>query len=110
MFIGLTGGMGCGKSTARAIFAEMAWLTLDADAICHSLYDERDGRLLKLLTKRWGEKVAKSDGIGLNRGKVSDIIFNSPEERDWLNAAIHPDKRTAERFDEIESKLSRIKI
>ena len=90
MFIGLTGGMGCGKSTASAIFAKMAWQVLDADDICHSLYEERDGQLLKLLIKRWGEVVINPNGIGIDREKVSNIIFNSSEERKWLNATIHP--------------------
>lgn len=90
MFIGLTGGMGCGKSTACDIFTAMGWQILDADEICHSLYDEREGKLLKLLLKRWGEEIADADGNELDRGKVSDIIFNSSEERNWLNATIHP--------------------
>lgn len=90
MFIGLTGGMGCGKSAACALFAEMNWLILDADEICHSLYNEKEGALLDLLRERWGNGVIKTDGTGLDRGKVSDIIFNSLEERDWLNATIHP--------------------
>ena len=90
VFIGLTGGMGCGKSVACALFAEMDWLILNADEICHSLYNEKEGQLLDLLCERWGNDVIKPDGTGLDCGKVSDIIFNSLEERDWLNARIHP--------------------
>jgi dephospho-CoA kinase len=90
VFVGLTGGMGCGKSVARGVFARLDWMVLDADGICHSLYDSSEGEFGALLRERWGERALKNDGTGLDREKIASIVFNSPEERNWLISLVHP--------------------
>ena len=90
MFVGLTGGMGCGKSVVGEIFAEFGWLTLNADDICHSLYDFSNEEFTERLLDRWGYKVLGKDGSGFDRSAIAAIIFNSPEERKWLDSIIHP--------------------
>jgi len=90
VFVGLTGGIGCGKSVVNGIFAQFDWLVLDADDICHSIYDSADEEFLELLKRRWGTKIVTRDGAGLDRGKIADIVFNSEKELCWLNSVIHP--------------------
>jgi len=86
--IGLTGGIGCGKSTALKAFTSLSCTVLDADAVCHELYNEPDGPIIHAVTKRWGGKVIKSNSV--DRKKIANIVFNDSKEREWLNQLIHP--------------------
>jgi dephospho-CoA kinase len=86
--IGLTGGIGCGKSTALKVFASLNCTVLDADAVCHELYNEPGGPVIRAVTKKWGDKVIKSNSV--NRKKIAEIVFNDSKEREWLNRLIHP--------------------
>ncbi|MCK5844717.1 MAG: dephospho-CoA kinase [Victivallales bacterium] len=90
MFVGLTGGMGCGKSAVCDIFARLNWMVLDADKLCHSLYDSGEERFRELLMERWGNSILDGDGTNLDRRGIASIVFNSSEEREWLNSIIHP--------------------
>ena len=89
MIVGVTGGIGAGKSTVVNIFKEYGWHTIDADKICHSLYDQSDSDILKKLIRRWGKSILLEDGT-LNRQQVAEIIFNDEKEREWLDSIIHP--------------------
>ena len=62
MIIGLTGGVGCGKSTASNIFKSLGWNVFDADGFCLELYRSRDARLIDAMRTRWGDKVITADG------------------------------------------------
>ena len=86
--IGLTGGIGCGKSTALKIFTSLNCTVMDADAVCHELYSEPDGPVIRAITKKWGSQVLESNLI--NRKKIAEIVFNDKKEREWLNQLIHP--------------------
>jgi dephospho-CoA kinase len=86
--IGLTGGIGCGKSTALRAFASLNCTVLDADAICHELYNEPEGPVVRAIVKKWGNKVIKSNSA--NRKKIAEIVFNDNKELEWLNQLIHP--------------------
>jgi len=86
--IGLTGGIGCGKSTAAKIFRSLNCEILDADSICHELYNDPDGPVTKAIAERWGTKVFRSNLA--DRKKIADLVFNDKKELLWLNSILHP--------------------
>ncbi len=86
--IALTGGIGCGKSTASAFFQAMGIPCIDADKLCHELYNSGNPDLLRKITERWGNGVL-TDGR-LDRAALADIVFQSKSELDALNAMIKP--------------------
>lgn len=89
MFVGLTGGMGCGKTTVLECFSKLDWKTLDADLICRGIYEDAKNGVANILRDRWGSGILQSDGA-INRKKIADIVFSSENERLWLNSVMHP--------------------
>ncbi len=89
MFVGLTGSTGCGKTSALECFSSLGWKTLDADRICHELYEDRDSGVAEAARKRWGNKVFLPDGR-INRQAIADIVFKNSRELKWLNSLLHP--------------------
>lgn len=89
MLVGLTGGIGTGKSTALKYFAELGWKTLDADVICHKLYHDETCEAYREIVERWGEDILSGNGE-IDRAKVAGIVFNDSSEREWLNGVLHP--------------------
>ena len=85
--IGILGGIGSGKSTVAACFAELGCVVIDADAIAHEILDEAD--ISAKLIDRWGTEVLDSKGV-VKRDKVAEHVFDSEEELDFLNALVHP--------------------
>ncbi|MCP4178992.1 MAG: dephospho-CoA kinase [bacterium] len=86
--VALTGGIGCGKSTALNIFEELGCLIIDSDAICHRLYDDPDKLFVSKILTRWGSKILVNNKV--NRKKIAEIVFTDEEELQWLNSIIHP--------------------
>lgn len=101
-FVGLTGGLGAGKSTALGALAELGAATLSTDAVVHDLLttDELRG----LLVERFGEAVAP--GGAVDRGVVAARVFEHPEDREWLEAMLWPrvGERVAQWRSEVESR------
>ena len=89
MIAGLTGGIGCGKSTVSRLFAELGWLPLSADAICHEIYASRDDGLYSAIATRWGDKAFQANGLADNRA-IAKIVFSDIGELSWLNQQLHP--------------------
>jgi len=89
MIAGLTGGIGCGKSTVSKLFAELGWLTLSADALCHEIYASRETDLYSALATRWGSKIFLENGL-VNNKAIAEIVFNNTDELNWLNQQLHP--------------------
>jgi dephospho-CoA kinase len=85
-FVGLTGGLGAGKSTALAALARLGAVTLSTDAVVHELYAEDEVR--DLVVARWGQGVAP--GGVVDRSAVARHAFASPEERAWLEGLLWP--------------------
>ena len=85
-FVGLTGGIGAGKSEALAAFERAGATTLSTDRVAHDLLD--DGEVRSALIERWGDQVAP-DGT-VDRNKVGEIVFNDREELGWLESVTHP--------------------
>jgi dephospho-CoA kinase len=85
-FIGLTGAVAAGKSEALSALDRLGVATLSADAVVHDLLASE--RVVGMLVERWGAEVA-SDGE-IDRARVGRIVFERPEELDWLERALHP--------------------
>lgn len=86
-FVGLTGGMGAGKSTALKEIERLGAQVLSTDAVVHELY--RDVRVRDAVVERWGEEVAP--GGVVDRGSVAAKAFaGGEEERRWLEGLLWP--------------------
>jgi dephospho-CoA kinase len=85
-FVGLTGGIGAGKSEALAAFQRLGAATLSTDQVTHDLLDDEEVRAE--LIARWGDRVAP-DGT-VDRDEVGRIVFESPDELRWLESVLHP--------------------
>ena len=88
MRVGLTGGLGAGKSTASALLVEHGAVIIDADAIAREVV--RDGTPgFAAVVERFGPDIVGSDGE-LDRAKLAEIVFADDAARDDLNGIIHP--------------------
>lgn len=85
-FIGLTGGIGAGKSEALAAFGRLGAATISSDDIVHELLGTE--RVRERLVARWGEEVASDAAV--DRERVAAIVFERPEELEWLESELHP--------------------
>lgn len=85
-FVGLTGGMGAGKSTALEVLGRLGAATLSTDAVVHELYASPE--LRDLVVARWGEDVAPAGVV--DRAAIAARAFAAPEERAWLEGEIWP--------------------
>jgi dephospho-CoA kinase len=86
--IGLTGGIGCGKSTVLDIFKSFDCLTIDTDAICHNIYANNEN-FKKQLISRWGNNILNKNN-NILRKEIAKKVFNDKNELKWLNNLIHP--------------------
>ncbi len=85
-FVGLTGGLGAGKSTALELLAELGAATLSSDAVVHELLATDE--LRDLVIERLGPEVA-ADGA-LDRSRIAERVFADDEARAWLEATLWP--------------------
>ena len=85
-FLGLTGGIGAGKSEALAALERLGAAVLSTDAVVHSLYESPE--VMRLVVERWGEEVAP--GGVVDRAAVARAAFADPEERKWLEGLLWP--------------------
>ena len=88
ILVGLTGGIGAGKSTVSAQLAARGAVIIDADAITHEL--QRPGTpVFEAIVERFGRGVVAADGT-LDRPALATVVFNDPDELASLNAIVHP--------------------
>jgi dephospho-CoA kinase len=85
-FVGLTGGLGSGKSTALAALGRLGAATLSTDAVVHELYATAE--LRDAVVARWGDEVAP--GGTVDRSAVARHAFADDDERAWLEQLIWP--------------------
>ncbi len=86
--VGLTGGIGSGKSTVSALLAERGAVVIDADAITREV--QAPGQpVLAAMVERFGPGILTEDGR-LDRQAVADVVFADPEALADLNAIVHP--------------------
>lgn len=85
--IGLTGGIGSGKSTVAKVFELLSVPVYYADAASKRLY-HTDRELILNLKKHFGEDIYNAET--LNRTKLASIVFNDPDKLNLLNRLVHP--------------------
>jgi dephospho-CoA kinase len=86
LFIGLTGGIGSGKSEALAACRRAGAAVLSSDQIVHDLLATEEVK--ELLEARWGQAVLEDGKI--DRAAVAQIVFNKPNELRWLEQNLFP--------------------
>lgn len=99
-FVGLTGGIGAGKSTALEALRELGAETLSADAVVHELLGSSEIR--DVISRRLGAGVLASDG-SVDRAAVAAHVFESPDDRAWLEGVLWP--RVGARIAEWKAEL-----
>ena len=93
-FVGLTGGIGAGKSEALAALERLGAATISADKVVHDLYEDPEVRAA--VVERWGEEVAPEGRV--DRSRVARAAFATDADRNWLESLIWP--RVAQRIGE----------
>jgi dephospho-CoA kinase len=91
--IGLTGGIGCGKSTVADMFAARGASVIDTDLIAHALTGP-GGAAMPFLVEQFGPACATPDGA-LDRAAMRARVFANPQARTRLEAILHPRIRAA---------------
>lgn len=97
--LGLTGGIGSGKSAVSAMFEELGIQVVDADIVAREVVEPGSTGLEKI-TEHFGDEILSTDG-SLDRAKLRAIIFADESQKQWLNNLLHPLIR--------ESMLSQLK-
>ena len=88
MVIGLTGGIGCGKSTAAACFAELGFQVVDADRLARQVLESHV--CVSHLRERWGPACLDAQGVP-DRKWIGAKVFADPAERAFLESVTHPE-------------------
>lgn len=86
--VGLTGGIGSGKSTVSGMLAELGAAIIDADAISRSL-TAPGGLAIDAIRQQFGEDMVGADGA-MDRQAMRSRVFSDPQARQQLEAIIHP--------------------
>lgn len=106
MVIGLTGGVGTGKSTVSRILRERGYEVIDLDVISHKVI--RFPQVVEKIVENFGREVLEEDNSEnyvISREKLGKIIFRNKEKRLVLNSIMHPEILTAMRGKILEHKL-----
>lgn len=86
--IGLTGGIGSGKTTVSNLFAELGGMVIDADVVARQVV-EKGSPLLTKIVEHFGTQILTSEQ-SLDRKALRQIVFNNESEKAWLNDLLHP--------------------
>lgn len=86
--IGLTGGIGCGKSTITNLFSELGVPCVDADKIAHKLIFP-GSPTLELISRQFGREIL-TPANNLDRPRLRELIFTDPVKKQKLEAIMHP--------------------
>ncbi|MGL4667443.1 MAG: dephospho-CoA kinase [Saezia sp.] len=108
--IGLTGGIGSGKSTVAGIFKRLGFPVIDFDQIAKDLTKGQDGIALKQIHTAFGNAVFQADHT-LSRAQLRELIFRSEIDKKLLETILHPLIRSeAERQYQLHSRISPLVI
>lgn len=88
LIIGLTGGIGSGKSSVALLFAKKGITVIDTDQLARDVTEPGQVALNKIIEK-FGPSILNSDAT-LNRAKLRAIIFEDAQQRTWLEELLHP--------------------
>lgn len=86
--VGLTGGIGCGKSSTSQFFSDLGIDVIDTDVIARQL-TQPNGSAISLIQNTFGSSVITADGA-LDRNKMRDLVFANSESRHKLEQILHP--------------------
>jgi len=86
--VGLTGGIGSGKSTVGKLFRELGITVVDSDQVAREVVKPGSAALRKI-ARHFGEGILLDDDT-LNRAKLRQLIFQSEKEKTWLESLLHP--------------------
>lgn len=87
LIIGLTGNIGCGKSSLSKIFMDKGIDVVDADIVSRQIFEDKE--LLQIVFEKFGPSIKNNDG-SLNRKALGNIVFNDDEKLIELNNITHP--------------------
>ncbi|ATG57096.1 MULTISPECIES: dephospho-CoA kinase [Pseudoalteromonas] len=86
--LGLTGGIGCGKTAVSNMFEQLGITIVDADIIARQVVKPKsDG--LNAIVRKFGQSILLRDGT-LNRSALRERIFTNTADKEWLNNLLHP--------------------
>lgn len=88
LVVGLTGGIGSGKSTVTALFAKKGIAIIDTDQLSRDLTQPNQPALQEIVAQ-FGQQILQPDGA-LNRAELRKIIFADEKKRRWLEELLHP--------------------
>lgn len=88
MIVGLTGGIGSGKSAAADLFAAQGIELVDTDVLAREVV-ESGSPALAAIAERFGSEILDASGA-LDRARLRAIIFANPEQKVWLEGLLHP--------------------
>lgn len=88
MIVGLTGGIGSGKSSASRVFESLGIGCVDADVVARDVVT-KGTPALKAIAKRFGPAILTTEGL-LNRALLRERIFTSVSDKTWLESLLHP--------------------
>ena len=88
LLVGLTGGIGAGKSTVARLLAARGAIVIDADSIVREL-QQPGTDVFHAMVERFGDQIVRDDG-SLDRERLADIVFRDEDARSALNAIVHP--------------------
>ncbi len=88
MIVGLTGGIGSGKSEVSRRFQALGITVIDSDEVARQVV-EPDSSALQTIAAHFGKNILNANGT-LNRGQLRQIIFADAQEKIWLEKFLHP--------------------
>jgi dephospho-CoA kinase len=86
--VGLTGGIGCGKSTVAAMMSELGCHIINADKMAHALIAPGEAAYNEVV-RQFGKQILGPDG-SIDRARLASIVFNDSSKLAALNAIVHP--------------------
>lgn len=86
--VGVTGGIACGKSTVCEKFGVLGWEVISTDSYAHNILSG-DNEVTEKIVSRWGPKIKDPNG-SIDKAELARVIFESSNERSWLEQLIHP--------------------
>ncbi|MBT7649764.1 MAG: dephospho-CoA kinase [Opitutae bacterium] len=86
--VGVTGGIACGKSTVCEKFGVLGWEVISTDSYAHNILSG-DNEVTEKIVSRWGPKIKDPNG-SIDKAELARVIFESSNERSWLEQLVHP--------------------
>ena len=88
LIVGLTGGIGSGKSTVADLFQQLGIPVIDADVIAHTLVEPGQPALVEII-EAFGANTVDASGV-LDRARLRKLVFSDPGQKHRLEAILHP--------------------